>query len=303
MNKALVFGATGRVGSVVVEHLTSAGIPVICCQRSDRIVHAECETVTVDYSASAEELASKIRQTTYQNDGLIAFNCVWMGDGGVAAGELELQMENIGIAVNLLEASKLVGATRFINIGSVEEDQMEKFLDDEWKTSKYKYAHQNYALAKLAVRDQLSLAAYLHKIDFVHIRFSVAIFEGLDGQGYVDRSVKSLLAGEPIDSPTSSAPFNILLGSDLARGIVQVGRSGSNQTNYFIGRNEDVYLEDLFEYLTQNVSAGSTRDNLLDSNSLVTYPTDFVNADLAKKHCGFEVEASLEKQLMGIELL
>ena len=269
MKKAIVTGANGFVGTGVVSELLKNGIEVLALGRKpieevDQKRLNEFEGLTylqIDMSEmdSFPERIKKIGWTP--GDSCVFYNFAWFGKNGLTDGTIKDQLKNVTYAANSVAIAKKIGCVKFVNTGSMEETFVEKYLELNWQNQEYHSGQDIYAISKHGARDMCKLNSYLHKIDYVHTRFSVFVDEHLSANSFVHNVLKKIKLRETYAKPKNNQLFDILTLEDGARAYRLIGEKGVNQGDYFIGTGEPKTLSQYFKQFDNVISGLDCDDN------------------------------------------
>jgi len=266
MKKAIVTGAGGFLGQHLVDELLSQGIPVLAIHRQDKFdicLSEEKSEMLIPCQLGLDQidkLPERMRELEWTADETICFfHLAWKGDQSIADGGGEAQAQNIPLTAQcLIEAARL-GCGRFVQVGSVEENYIEDFLESgRWLEQPYYSGHGFYAAAKAGAFKMNMLLAYLEKIDYVHTRFSVTVSKDLERfhKGFIAQSIREILKGGEAAKPASSQLYELIEVSELAKALVAVARKGKNKREYYLGAGTPKTLKRIFaEIADQEVAA------------------------------------------------
>lgn len=254
MNRAIVLGSTGYVGSAVVKKLLDDNVFVLAVGRksfdqANKILPLESNSI--DYFQISEKGLAQLSKSKKWKDwsingDTVFYNFSWSGINRLTDGGLSDQLKNTVLSVDAVHVSKEMGCIKYINVGSTEETLFEFYLKNNWKKEPYYLNSINYAEAKLVSRDMSMLTAYLEKVDYIHTRFSVVIDRSLLGNGYIASSLKKLKHGKAITPVENNQLFDIVDLDDLASAYVAIGYYGKNKADYYIGSGNPMKLSEYF---------------------------------------------------------
>lgn len=286
MKKAILTGANGFVGSAVVSELLKNGIEVLALGRKSLNKSIKLNNYTylqIDL-CEIDTLPQKIKKLGWKpGESCVFYNFSWSGADGLTDGTIKDQIKNITYSAKSVIAAKKVGCKKFINVGTLEETFVEKYLDIDWQNKKYHSGQDIYAISKVGSRDMCKLNAYLHKIDYVHTRFSVFIDEHLSASSYVHRVLSNIKNGEKYITPQNTELFDIIPLKEGALAYRLIGEKGKNNADYFIGSGNPKTLLYYFEKFRKVISGTDCKKiNNSDSIDKILSPHSFSIKELTK---------------------
>lgn len=302
MKKAIVTGANGFVGTSVVSELLKNDIEVLALGRKPigeldqkRLYESEGLTYLQIDMSEIDSLPERLNETRWTpGDSCVFYNFAWFGKNGLTDGTIKDQVKNVTYAAKSVAIAKQIGCVKFVNTGSMEETFIEKYLEFNWQNQKYHSGQDIYAIAKHGARDMCKLNAYLHKIDYVHTRFSVFVDEHLSANSFVHNVLNKIKRGETYDEPKNNELFDILTLEDGARAYRLIGEKGVNKSDYFIGTGEPKTLSQYFKQYDNLVRGLEWDDNNpVQTNNKLLSSDDFSINDLSKD-TGFEPGITFE---------
>ena len=253
MKKAIITGATGLVGMAVAKYFAKCGVETLCIGKRN-LSFKELDKyfdANVNYLSLSMEnlsmLAEKIDLIDWSpGDECVFFNFAWRGYSKLTDGSFSDQIRNAIHASEAVRIAKNLGCIKFVNAGSLEETNIERFFTNSNNVN-INSSQPDYALAKLLSRDMCTMVAYLEKIDYVHTRMSVPLSSDLSGGTYVAESLRKIYRRLPIEEPLNMQKFDITLLDDIARAYYLIGFKGKNKANYYIGTSKVATLAQHFK--------------------------------------------------------
>lgn len=210
---------------------------------------------------------------------LIFINSAWAGNKNISDGGFSDQLKNIFLSNDAISIASEIGCKKFINIGSIFEDYIDKFIIKDWYQSKFNFENQiDYSLAKNICRDFNKLVSYLQKIDYIHCSFSVFIDLELSGKGYIPLTLKQIAQGINYKEPINNELFDITFLDEGCEAIYLLSQKGKINESYYIGTSLPRRLEDIFntfkaaklnESIDKDDFAKSPFYDLFDTSSLI----------------------------------
>lgn len=193
-------------------------------------------------------LESKLKSFCNQFDQESIFiNSAWSGDKKLSDGDFYDQLKNIFLSSDAISIASEIGCKKFINIGSIFEDYIDKFINKNWYKSQFNFENQlDYSLAKNICRDFNKLVSYLQKIDYVHCSFSIFIDSELSGKGYIPTTLKKIAQGLNYKKPNNKELFDVTFLNEGCEAIYLLSQKGKINKRYYIGTSLPRTLKDIF---------------------------------------------------------
>ncbi len=290
MNKAIIAGSTGLIGTSVARYLSSIGIEVLCLGRKnldnkqaaqyfgENSVYLQMPMHNLDL---LPEISTSIGWTLSENT--VFYNFSWCGINRLTDGDFRNQISNAVWAAEAVKIAKKMNCTKFINSGSIEETYIENYMNGP-RSSYYSSDQTNYGLAKLAARDLCKMVAYIEKIDYIHTRLSVPLASDLSKNSYINLTLRKILNKEKYELPKSERLYDLVLLEDVSLAYSLIGQKGKNKADYFIGTGKAATLKEHFEIFSQlnyerknnNFKANYNLDNVFFNVKSITQDTGFV---------------------------
>jgi nucleoside-diphosphate-sugar epimerase len=296
VDKAIITGASGLVGTSVAKHLSSYGVQLLCLGRKDFSTE-ECHkyfgqqskyiSLSMRNISTLPEILKKIGWSSFE--GALFYNFAWSGKSSLADGAFSDQLQNAVWSAEAVKVAKAIGCSKFINSGSMEETFIETFGKMKIK-QEYKSAQTNYGLAKLATRDMSRMIAYIEGIDYVHTRMSVPLDSCLSKGTYISSIMKKILKGEEYEKPQSTSLYDLVILEDVAIAYQLIGEKGLNKADYYIGTGRPATLQRHFERFTQII--GGQNDD--ESDSIENENTRLFDVQRIRQETGFVAALGLQ---------
>ena len=254
-NLVLILGSNGFVGNALVRKFILEQNYVIGIGRSLKSIQTNQSYVNDSnfkyFSLGGKSLLcleSKLKNFCKNIDlNMIFINSAWSGDKKISDGDFNDQLKNIFLSSDAISIAAEIGCKKFINIGSVFENYIDKFINENWYQSNFNFENQiDYSLAKNICRDFNKLVSYLQKIDYIHCSFSVFIDSELSGGGYIPTSLKKISRGLSYKEPDSEQLFDLTFLDEGCKAIFLLSQKGKINKSYYIGTSLPRKLKDIF---------------------------------------------------------
>lgn len=245
MQRAIITGATGAIGTALINELISNNVEVLvfcreASKRNDRIpVH---KLVTKKY-CSLNELSSVVNDTGKSYD--VFYHFAWQGTTGSARNDMYLQNMNVKFALDAVEAAKRFGCHTFIGAGSqAEYGRVEGTLKPTTPT----FPEMGYGIAKLCAGQMTREHAHQHGMKHIWVRI-LSVYGPNDGaQSMVMSTINKLKAGEIPQFTKGEQLWDYLYSGDAARAFYLLGEKGIDGKTYVLGSGK---AKPLAEYIDE----------------------------------------------------
>ena len=232
MERVIITGATGTLGTALVEELVNNNIEVlvICRKRSPRNVNI-CESPLVSkIYCDMSELASLDNCTGKAYD--VFFHFAWEGTVNPYRNDMYLQNRNVKYALDAVKCAKKFGCKRFVGAGSqAEYGRFEGVLDSKTPC----FPENGYGIAKLCAGRMTR--EYAHQLGIEHIWCRIlSLYGPNDGeQSLVMSTINKLLKGERPKFTQGEQMWDYLYSGDAATAFRLIGEKGLDGKIYTLG--------------------------------------------------------------------
>lgn len=251
MQRAIITGATGAIGTALINELISNNVEVLVfcredSKRNDRIpVH---KLVTKKY-CSLDELSSVVNDTGKSYD--VFYHFAWQGTTGAARNDMYLQNENVKFALDAVEVAKRFGCHTFIGAGSQAEYGR---VEGKLKSDTPAFPEMGYGIAKLCAGQMTR--EHAHQLGMKHIWVRIlSVYGPNDGaQSMVMSTINKLKAGEIPQFTKGEQLWDYLYSGDAARAFYLLGEKGADGKTYVLGSGKAKPLAEYIEEIRSVVN-------------------------------------------------
>lgn len=245
MERVILTGGTGFIGSWLTDELTSHGIEVIVLVRSlkkikEKQLFKSGRVRFVEYYSQQyqEMISEKVKVDAF-------YHLAWEGVSTEMKNESELQLENIRFSMEMLEFANTIGAKRFIATGTVAEYA---FSENIMNIDGRQTPNDMYGAAKTAVHYMLETRARLLKIPFNWAVVPSTFGEGRRDNNIITYTITSLLRREKPSFGYLLQMWDFLYVKEVVRALRMIGERGLANKTYGIGSG---VFKPLKDYITQ----------------------------------------------------
>lgn len=251
MKKAIVAGATGVIGTALVNELVSNGIEVLVLLRPNStrkdviISHPQVSIL----ECSMSEYANLQNNSAQSYD--VFFDLAWAGAAQADRMDMHLQLQNIVYALEAVRLAKRFGCTRFVGIGS----QAEYGRCDGKMTPQTPCNPENgYGYAKLCAGYMTRDLA--HQLGLQHIWVRVLSVYGptKENKSMIMSTIAKLQSGEVPPFTKGEQIWDFLYSGDAANALRLLGERGIDGKTYVLGNGDARPLREYIEIIRDLVA-------------------------------------------------
>ncbi len=250
MKTAIVSGATGFIGSWLVNELLKQNIEVLALGRKHldevdpyrRRLLRNASYFQVDM-ARIREL--KTIPLTINKKWDVFYNLAWGGGSSLSDLHVDLQLQNVAWANEAFISAYEIGVRKFIHIGTMEEVFANSYLQLDYQTDKYYNRHVVYALAKGI--SKLSLRTIANKYSDMDLLFAtnshvMGPFD--DKDSFLQITLQKLVNGSELIFSAGTQMFDVISVHDCVAAYTALGQAGRNGFDYWVGSGRPRMLKD-----------------------------------------------------------
>lgn len=246
MKRAIVTGATGAIGTALIQNLVEHGIEVLVLVRpeSDRKNRIPSNPLISVLECGMENYAAIQNTTEKEYD--VFYHFAWAGTAGDGRNDMYLQNENVKYALDAVGAAKRFGCKRFVGAGSqAEYGRVEGVLRSNTPT----FPETGYGIAKLCAGQMTREYAYQLGMEHIWTRI-LSVYGPNDGaQSMVMSAINKLQNGEVPKFTKGEQMWDYLYSEDAAAAFRLIGEKGIDGKVYVLGSGEAKplaeYIEDI----------------------------------------------------------
>lgn len=255
--KAIVTGADGFIGSTLVNDLLSHQIPVLGMDLRKNPQRLILNNPLLRYLSlplqQIEDLSSSVSIGSYD----VFYHFAWRGSGGEERGDVDIQLENVSLAVRALKEAALLGCKKFVFVSSVVELEANglAYADDVKPDS-----HYIYGGAKSACHTLLKPLANKLGIDLVWTNIVGVYGIGDTTPNFVNSILKKLDSKAPLQFTEGRQYFDFVYIDDVAEAFRLLGEKGKPNKAYVIGSGHPKPIRSFVEEILAALSSKKIAD-------------------------------------------
>jgi len=229
VKRVIITGGTGFIGSWLTEEMINNKIEVIMLVRDkskcDKLIKDGINVVEY-YSETYEQL----KQSKVEIDAF--YHLAWAGVAPEKKNDRVIQINNIDLAMEMLEYASEIGVKRFIATGTVAEYA---FCEDVMDVNAKQTPNDLYGASKTAAHYMLETWARTLNMPFNWIVIPSTFGEGRRDNNILTYTIKTLLAGEKPSYGYLTQMWDFLYVGEVVRALRLIGEKGHYSKCYAIG--------------------------------------------------------------------
>lgn len=254
MEKVIISGATGAVGTAIIEELIKENVEVtvLCRERSKRNKQIPEHPLVTKRYCELSELATIENSHNEQYD--VFYHLAWEGTTGAARDDMYLQNQNVRYALDAVTAAKRFGCKRFIGVGSqAEYGRVEGLIKADTPT----FPTMGYGIGKLTAG--LMTRQYAHQLGMDHIWVRIVSIYGPNdsSQSMVMSTINKLRSGETPQLTKGEQMWDYLYSGDAGRAFALLGERGIDGKIYVLGSGQVRQLREYVEDIRDVIAPGA----------------------------------------------
>ena len=293
IHRAVISGATGAIGTALVQLLIDKGIELLIIIRPDSIhknripEHPLVKVLYADMRELANLQIGELDKMHYD----VFYHFAWRGTVGDARNDMYLQNENVRCALDTVHLAHRLGCHTFIGAGSqAEYGRVEALLSEDTAT----YPENGYGMAKLCAGQMTRELA--HSLGMRHIWPRIlSVYGPCDGENSLVSSViRSALNHESPKCTRGEQQWDFLYSKDAAKALYLLAEYGIDGGTYVLGSGQ---VRPLAEYIC--TICAEIDSNIQPDLGAIPYSSKqvmYLGADISKlnRDTGFEPEYSFK---------
>jgi Nucleoside-diphosphate-sugar epimerases len=254
MQKVIITGADGFVGSNTVQYFLSQGIEVLAIDMGtepkrlnshEKLEYIQCDITKVD------DISNKVKHDYY--DTFIHF--AWAGSAGTARIDYNLQMQNALNTVECMKVAKELGCSRFVCAGSIMEYEVEAATHAQGSRPSMAYI---YGMGKHIAHCMCKAVAVDIGIDLIWPMITNAYGAGELSPRFVNTTLRKVINQEPLQFTAATQNYDFVYVTDVAKAFYLIAKNGKPFCEYMIGSGNAKPLKEFILELQKECAPEST---------------------------------------------
>lgn len=288
MKKALVTGANGFIGSLLVEELLKNSVEVIAADLHGHNDRIPSWARFVDFDMhNCKALAEKI----HDRDIDAIFHMAWAGSSGPMRGDYALQLDNVKCTCDVVKVAAEVGIKRFVGAGTLAQLDGLNYIPENSSTPNLVSC---YGSAKTAAQFMSKAAANSVGIEHIWCYISNIYGVGDTTNNFINFACRKMMNGERASFTAGEHNYDFVYITDTIKGLYLCGENGKPNYSYYIGSGKARKLKAFIEIMRNNID----RDIPLFLGDIpfngVSLPLEEFSCENIKKDTSYSAEVDFE---------
>ena len=245
MKRAVVTGATGVIGSALVNRLVQANVEVYVMLRptSKRLDHIPKHHLVHGIACELHEIKTLPEKIGVSCEAF--FHLAWQGTADPANRfDMYMQNDNVRCSLDAVEAANGLGCKVFVGSGSQAEYGD---VDGIMQPDTVPRPISGYGMAKLCAGQMTRHICYGYGMRHIWPRI-LSVYGINDGeQTLISSAINQMLAGEKISMTTGTQLWDYLYAADAADALYRMALNGRDGAVYVLGSGRARPLRDYVE--------------------------------------------------------
>ena len=257
MNKIIVTGAAGFVGSAVVNKCLDRGIIVYGIDVIDNPQRLPLKNKNFVYIKKDLTDFNSLFDLLNDKDFDTFYHFAWKGSAGPLREDYECQVQNAILSVDLLKFAKKIGCKKFVFAGSIAEFESQQSVYDD---SIVPPLSSIYGVGKSLAHELCKPVANNIGIDLVWAYISNTYGVGENSPRLINNTIKKCLNNEELKFSPGKQYYDFIYIDDVAEAFYLLGEKGKANKSYLIGSGNARPLKEFLLELIEICNSSAKAD-------------------------------------------
>ena len=251
MERVIITGADGFVGSNTVEYFLQQGVEVLAIdipEASRRLKENSALSYLSCDIANKALIMDKVKQNYY--DTFVHF--AWAGSAGPQRVDAKLQIENAFNTLECMKTAKELGCKRFVCAGSIMEFEMEYAIHGQGCAPSTAYM---YSLGKLTAHGLCKSLAKELDIELVWPIITNAYGVGEYSPRFVNATLRKIINNESLQFTAATQNYDFVYITDVVKAFYLISKNGKPFCEYIIGSGDAKPLKEFILEMVEGCGA------------------------------------------------
>lgn len=247
MKKALVTGANGFLGSLLIKELLDNGVQVIA---ADMEGHSDRIPVGARFVSFDMADFSSLKNAVTDKDIDVIYHMAWAGSSGPQRADYALQLRNARFTCDAVNVAAEMGIKRFVGAGTLAQMDCMAYIGENGSTPN---GVSCYGTAKITA--QYMSKAVANSVGVEHIWCFISNTYGIGNttMNFVNFASKKMLSGERASFTAAEQNYDFVYITDTITGLYLCGANGKSNSSYYIGSGKARQLKDYIKIIRDTI--------------------------------------------------
>lgn len=291
MKRAIVFGASGFVGSAVVKALLNHDIDVCAVVKPDFMHSAEkfrLDGLNVPTIECNLQDTARLKEIIPWKRADVFYQLAWEGLGGVMIEDYTLQLQNVKWTLDSIVAAAELGCKKFVGAGTISQDE----LNIPEGRQNHADRHRFFRCAALACEYMGQSLAVDCGIDFIWPIVSNVYGEGELNPRLITTLIRKLIQGETMPLSAGTQKYDFIYSSDAGEAFYLLGKYGKANRRYNVSGGNARPLKEYLQQVGKIVASNVRLDFGGRNDAAISLTDDSFDISSLKDDTGFEPRIS-----------
>lgn len=244
INSVIITGATGAIGTALINELLSHNIKILVITRKDSKRNSNIpnnELISIKYYSISELCKiENLHNETYD----VFYHLAWQGTSGNDRNDMYMQNDNVKYSLDAVKLAKKFNCKRFVGIGSQAEFGRTNI---PLKSDTPCNPENGYGIAKYCAGKMTRELATQLGLEHIWVRV-LSVYGINDGkQSLITYLIDSMIRNETPTVTKCEQIWDYLYSKDAGRALYLVGKKGISRKVYVLGSGEKRILQEYVE--------------------------------------------------------
>lgn len=257
MNKAVITGANGFIGTALCRELTAQGTEVIAVIRDseeDIADIADLPGLRVVYCDMSD--FKNLKRYIKDKDIEVLYHLAWAGSAGHLRGNSDIQVKNIQYTCDTVKACAEMECSKFVFACSIMEYEIEALMTTDMVPD----INTLYSSAKIAADYMARTLAGSLGVSYIRAVISNVYGPGEKSPRLINTSLRKWLSGGHCAFSAGEQIYDFIYITDTAEAFAAIGESGVANRTYYIGSSNPrplkYFLREMRDQVDPSISLG-----------------------------------------------
>jgi len=250
MSKFLITGATGFIGTALLQVLMQENVDVIAVVRTARDISRFEHFPNVRFVACDMHNYKDLPLLISEKDIDICIHLAWDGSTGKPRADYNLQLDNTRFTLDLVEALARMNVKRFIGAGTLAEKDVLQYHPNDGSVPDIV---STYGISKMTTHFMTKVLCINLGIEHVWCYLSNTYGVGNHTKNFINFACNLMLHGERASFTCAEQMYDFVYITDTAKALYLVSKKGKPNTAYYLGSTRPRILKEYINIIRDEI--------------------------------------------------